>query len=168
MIFSGLWWIFRVQVRFLYKYEIFEWKTVFLGILRAHISPWGPAWALEEREKFRKNMFFSSNAFLSKIFVFNLHIMFFNGFNVLLSFLAEKWYRTIMKLPQKTSFGTNTCSFGTSITLPTGPTTSPCQAGKFQGQAGWSPCLRAYHRCSVKERVSWKVSDCYLRQGDGP
>ena len=27
-------------------------------------------------------------------------------------------FRTIMKLPQKTSFGTKACSFGTSITLP--------------------------------------------------
>ena len=39
-----------------------------------------------------------------KNFFFGLQTTVVDGFNVLLSFLAEKWYRTIMKLPQKASF----------------------------------------------------------------
>ena len=41
--------------------------------------------------------------------VFYLQTMFFHSFNVLLSFLAEKEYRTNIKLPQKASFGPETC-----------------------------------------------------------
>ena len=39
----------------------------------------------------------------------------FNGF---FRFRAEVCFRTIMKLPQKTSFVTTMCSFGSSVTLP--------------------------------------------------
>ena len=43
--------------------------------------------------------------------VFNFQTTFslFYGFNVLLSFLAEKQYRTKVKLPQKLSFGAEAC-----------------------------------------------------------
>ena len=41
--------------------------------------------------------------------VLGLQITLFDGFNVLFSFLAEKWYRTNMKLPQEASFGPETC-----------------------------------------------------------
>ena len=57
----------------------------------------GPARALEERENFRKNA---------------PVLFFFFKLNMLLNFLAEELYRTIMKSPQKQSFGTNTCSYG--------------------------------------------------------
>ena len=58
-------------------------------------------------------------AFFSDIVVYDhLHIEFFNGFNVFFRFLAEIRFRTIMKLPQKASSRTKTCSFGTSVTLP--------------------------------------------------
>ena len=43
---------------------------------------------------------------------------FFDRFDVFFRFLAEKRFRTIMKLPQKASSRTQTCSFGTSVTLP--------------------------------------------------
>ena len=42
----------------------------------------------------------------SKNYVFYIQTTFFDGFNV---FLAEKWYRTIMKSPHKASFGPATC-----------------------------------------------------------
>ena len=48
----------------------------------------------------------------TKNVAFGLQTTFFNSFNVLFSFLAEKLHRTIMKSPQKVSFGTKTCSFG--------------------------------------------------------
>ena len=44
--------------------------------------------------------------------------MFIDGFNVFFRFMAEIRFRTIMKLHQKASFGTKTCSVRTSITLP--------------------------------------------------
>ena len=57
-----------------------------------------------------KHILFKCN-FTKKLF-FGLQTTFFDGFNVLLNFLAEKWYRTIMKSPQKTSFGPQTCNYG--------------------------------------------------------
>ena len=42
-----------------------------------------------------------SNAFLRKNNAFGLQTTFFDGFNVFMSFLAEKWYRTNTNLPQK-------------------------------------------------------------------
>ena len=77
----------------------------------------GPARALDERENLEKQ-FFLSNAFFSNIVVFDLHIVFFYGFNVFFRFLAEIRFRTIMKLPQKASSRTKTCSLDTSVTLP--------------------------------------------------
>ena len=53
-----------------------------------------------------------SNSFLRKKVLFGLQTTFFDVFNVLLSFLAEKWYRTIMKSHQKANFGTKECSYG--------------------------------------------------------
>ena len=41
--------------------------------------------------------------------IFGLQTAFFDGFNVLMSFLAQKWYRTVMKSPQKASFVTKAC-----------------------------------------------------------
>ena len=66
------------------------------GPVRAHM---GPARALEEREKFRKNIFSLRNTFLSKIVVFDLHMLFFVRFNVFFRFLAEIRFRTIIRLP---------------------------------------------------------------------
>ena len=63
------------------------------------------------RETSQENTSFL-NAFLRKNYIFGLQTMFFDGFNVLMSFLAQKWYRTVMKSPQKASFGTKTCSYG--------------------------------------------------------
>ena len=50
--------------------------------------------------------------------MFDANIMFFDCFKVLFRFLADKSFITIMKLPQQASFGTKTCSFRASITLP--------------------------------------------------
>ena len=49
----------------------------------------GPARALEEREKFRKNapVFFQTT--VQKIAVFDLHMTFFDSFNVFFRFLAN-------------------------------------------------------------------------------
>ena len=66
---------------------------------------------------FVKTRIFHKRIFI-KIHCFDLHVTFFDRFNVFFRFLAEIRFRTIMKLPQKASFGTKTCSFGTSITLP--------------------------------------------------
>ena len=41
--------------------------------------------------------------------VFCLQTTFFDGFTVLMSFLAQKSYRTVMKSHQKAIFGTNNC-----------------------------------------------------------
>ena len=41
----------------------------------------------------------------------------FDSFNVFFRFLAERRFREIMKLSEKASVGTKTCSFGTFITL---------------------------------------------------
>ena len=79
------------------------------GPMRAHVAPYWPvcahmgsARALEERERFRKNAPFSLlNACFSKIVVFDLHMTFFDGFNVFFRCLAEIRFRTIMKLLQK-------------------------------------------------------------------
>ena len=49
---------------------------------------------------------------------FYINTTFFDSFNVFFRFQAEISFITIMKLPQKASVGTKTCSFGTSITLP--------------------------------------------------
>ena len=78
----------------------------------------GPARALEEREKFKKNTHFFKHMFIKTIVVSDLYMTFFNGFYVFFRFLAEIRFRTIMKLPQKTNSRTKMCSFGTSITLP--------------------------------------------------
>ena len=47
--------------------------------------------------------------------VFHLQTTFFDGFNVLLNFLAEKIYRTNMKLPQQASFGPEMCEIGLRV-----------------------------------------------------
>ena len=49
---------------------------------------------------------------------FDLHVTFFDSFNLFFRFLAEIRFRTIIKLPQKASCRTKTCSFGTSVILP--------------------------------------------------
>ena len=51
-------------------------------------------------------------------FYVSLNVTYFNYSALFLKFLAEIHFRTIMKLPQKASFGTKMCRFGTSITLP--------------------------------------------------
>ena len=49
--------------------------------------------------------------------VFGLQPTFFYSFHVLLSFLAEKLYRTNMKLPQKASFGSEMCEIGAKVAI---------------------------------------------------
>ena len=44
--------------------------------------------------------------------------MFYNSFNMFFRFLAEIRFRTIMKIPQKATSRTKTCSFRASVTLP--------------------------------------------------
>ena len=87
------------------------------GPIRAHM---GPARALEEREKFRKKIFFAQHMcfFSSKIVDFNLHMTLVYRFNVFFRFLTEIRFRTIMKLPQKTNSETKMCSSRTPVTLP--------------------------------------------------
>ena len=63
---------------------------------------------VEVRRKHKENIPFLKYIFMNNIF-FCLQTTFFDGFNVFLSFLAEKCYRTIMNSPQKASFGTNMC-----------------------------------------------------------
>ena len=55
------------------------------------------------REILRENIPILKCIFTKNV-MFGLQTAFFNGFNVLLSFLAEKSYRTNMKLPQKVCF----------------------------------------------------------------
>ena len=88
----------------------------FIGPIRAHT---GPARALDEREKFKKKCTLVVQTHsLSKIVAFDLYVACLDRFNLFFRFLAEMHFRTIMKLPQKTSFGANMYSFGTSVTLP--------------------------------------------------
>ena len=76
--------------------------------IRAHMDP---ARILDEREKFRKNNFFYITHFHQKIIVFDLHIKFFDSFDVFFRFLTEICFRTVMKLPQKASSRTKPCRF---------------------------------------------------------
>ena len=76
----------------------------FSGEMRQGIPPGKPY-----REPPRENMPFLMHLYEKNDF--GLQTMFFDGFNVLLSFLAETWYRTNMKLPQKASFGPEACKF---------------------------------------------------------
>ena len=50
-----------------------------------------------------------SNVLLRKNVIFCLQTTFFDGFKVLVSFLTEKWCRTIYKFLQKTNFEFKTC-----------------------------------------------------------
>ena len=62
----------------------------------------GPARALDELEKFRKNILvFFLNVFFSKIVIFDIRMTFFNSFNMFFRFLTVIRFRTIMKLPKK-------------------------------------------------------------------
>ena len=60
------------------------------------------------RETLRKSIPIFKCSFM-KNNIFGLQTLFFDGFNVLMSFLAQKWCRTVMKSSQKASFGTKTC-----------------------------------------------------------
>ena len=71
------------------------------------------------------------------IFAYKYYVL--NSFNMFLRFLVGIRFRTMMKLPQKASFGTNTCSFGTSITLPTGQPHHPARPGNSRGRQGDHP-----------------------------
>ena len=53
----------------------------------------------------------------TKNVVFGLQTTFLDGFNVLLSFLTQKWYRTNMKLPQQASFGPETCEVWPKVAI---------------------------------------------------
>ena len=61
-----------------------------MGPARALEESVGPARALEERGKFRKSALFFFYTFLDKNVVLGLQTTFFDGFSVLLGFLAEK------------------------------------------------------------------------------
>ena len=104
-----------------YKGDLFLYFFRFFGPIWAHKGPYrpiggpyrpvwarmGPARALEERESSGKTHIFCYVTILSsKINVLDLHIVFFDGFNLFFRLLAEIRFRTIMKLPQKTSSGT--------------------------------------------------------------
>ena len=104
-------------LRHLLKQIVYVYFFDFSGPYGPIWARMGPARALEEREKFRKN-YFLRNTCLSKIVVVDIHVTFLNGFNLFFRFLAEIRFRTIMKLPQKASSRTKTCSFRTSVTLP--------------------------------------------------
>ena len=88
-----------------------------------------------------------NDAFSLRIIVFDINTTYFDSFIVLFRYLAEIQFRTIMKLHQKASFGTQTCSFVTSITLPTGtsiilPTGQPhhpARPGNSRGRQGDHP-----------------------------
>ena len=86
------------------------------GPIWARMGPYGPGpglwWAGKVREKRIVKCFFP------QIVVFDLHMAFFDSFNVFFRFLAEIRFRLMMKLPQKASSRTQTCSFRTSVTLP--------------------------------------------------
>ena len=85
----------------------------------AHMDPYRPGLGPYEGETLQeKHPLFSLNASLSKIVFLNFHMAFIDNLNVDFRFLAEIRFRTIMKLPQKGSSRTKTCSFGTSVTLP--------------------------------------------------
>ena len=49
--------------------------------------------------------------------VLGLQTAFFDSFNVLLSFLFEKCYRTNMQVPQKSSFGPETCEIAPKVPI---------------------------------------------------
>ena len=95
-----------------------------MGPARALEESVGPALALEERRgpgpgpwragkvQEKRIPFFFEHIFTKENIVFGLQTTVFYGFSMLLSFLAEKCYRTIMKSPQKPSFGTKMCSDG--------------------------------------------------------
>ena len=96
------------------------WKTkhVFFlesfALIRARAEPiWarmGPARARMRAKPYWKTHFFS-NTCLSKIIVLDLHMPLLASFNVFFRFLAEIRFRTIMKLPEKTSLGTKKSIF---------------------------------------------------------
>ena len=77
----------------------------------------GPARALEERDKFRKNMFCLRNTLFLKIVIFDLQTKFVDGFNEFFRFLAEIRLRTLIKSPQKARSRPKMCKFRTTCTL---------------------------------------------------
>ena len=81
-----------------------------MGPARALEESVGPARALEEREKFRKNIFFCLDTFLRKDIVFGLQTAVFDGFNVLLSFLAEM-IPNDFEITSKSKFGNQSMLF---------------------------------------------------------
>ena len=84
------------------------------------MGPYGPGPGPYEGENLQEKhtFLFYTHFYKKKIVVYDTNTMFLYSFNVFFRFLVEIRLRTIMKLPQQASFGTKTCSFGTSITLP--------------------------------------------------
>ena len=102
---------------------------VFLGMFRAHMGQYGPGPGPYEGEKVhgKTNFFFVHNTYVSTIIVSDLHMTLFHSFNVFFRFLAEKCFRTIMKLPPKTSFRSEVCEIWPRVgnrTCPSCPKSS--------------------------------------------
>ena len=68
--------------------------------MRAHRGLYGPGPGPYEGETLQEKRICSST-FLLKIVVFDLHMTFFDSFNVFFRFLTEIRFRTIMKLTKK-------------------------------------------------------------------
>ena len=87
----------------------------FFGHLWAHM---GPARALGEQEKFKKDSLFLRNTFFSKIIVFDLQTKLFDGKTAFFRLLAEIRLRTLIKSHQKASSRPKKCKLRTTCTLP--------------------------------------------------
>ena len=79
----------------------------------ASMDPYGPGPGPWRVGKVQEKMFFKHIFVENRRFDgFVIQTAFSDGFKVLLSFLAERWYRTIMSSPQKANSRTKTCSYG--------------------------------------------------------
>ena len=111
------------------------------------LSVWARPGPLKSGKSLGKTCPFSLNAFLRRNVGFDLQTTCFDSFNVLLSFLAEKWYRTNMKLPQQASFGHETCEMGPKVWL-----LASCfcflrlwePSGRFRGNPRGRPPVRGF------------------------
>ena len=108
------------------------------------------------RETLQENTL-SLKYMFTKNVVFGLQPVFFEGFNVLLSFLVEKWYRTNMNLPQKTSFGSETCEIEPKVetwTCPSCPKSSKWGRNPPENK-GLVLCWRQHNRILKSQIFCW-------------
>ena len=82
---------------------------VFFWMFRAHMGQYGPGPGPYEGETFQENLIFCYKHFYRQSSLFIQMLRSFYSFNVFFGILHEKSCRTMVKLPQKASFGTNTC-----------------------------------------------------------